>query len=421
VVSPLVVRGNGSQGTEIALSRLPCRSHRSDQILTYRSQRPPPPTAPSDFTHQRSRARRRTRRPPFVSRPRVRPARLQCPSAWRFVRLAFCKIACYSFWGYQLSQLIEAWQGRSGVAELVARQEADHTMLKATPQERKHILEYMAGQGPDETVQLAQKVYSERLHTVKHDIWDVHTDRGRWWVITNPTNLYSQEQFPNMDLALTFHIGLCLRIPRSEEHPPTTLALRPLVACWRTLDEASDALRQADEGEDFQAVGMRCREALITLAHVAQDLIPLPEGQERPKRSDVRAWSEVTANTLLPGPTHQERRGLLKSSADAAWKFANWLTHARGAHVSDAGAAIGSTEFTLSLFTTALIRYVRGVPDCCPTCGCNGSLPSEASTPVSRTRSMSAPPATSAGGLARRSSWCRHHPGRTVHLRKVSA
>jgi hypothetical protein len=72
---------------------------------------------------------------------------------------------------------------------------------------------------------------------------------------------------------------------------------------------------------------------------------------------------------VLPGSTHQERRGLLKSSADAAWKFANWLTHARGALVSDAEAAIGSTEFTLSLFTTALIRYVRGVPDRCPACG----------------------------------------------------
>jgi hypothetical protein len=210
---------------------------------------------------------------------------------------------------------------------------------------------------------------------VRHDIWDVHTDRGRWWVITNPTNLYSQVQFPNMDLALTFHIGLCLRIPRSQEESPADFTLGPLVACWRTLDEANDALRRAEEVEDFQAVGMRCREALITLVHVAQDLIALPEGQARPKRSDVRAWSELTANTILLGPTHQERCSLLKSSAEAAWKFANWLTHARGAHVSDAEAAIGSTEFTLSLYTAALIRYVRGVPDCCPTCGSQGLSP----------------------------------------------
>jgi hypothetical protein len=248
-------------------------------------------------------------------------------------------------------------------------------MLKATKHEREHIMEYMSSEAPDETVQLAQKVYSEQLHTVQHDIWDVHTECGRWWVITNPTKLYAQEQFPNMDLALTFHVGLCLRVPRSEEESPADLALGPLMACWRTLDEASEALRHAEEGEDFQAVGMRCREALITLGHVAQDLIPLPDGQARPKRSDFRAWSETTANATLPGPTHQERRSLLKSSADAAWKFANWLTHARGAHVSDAEAAIGAIEFTLSLYTKALVRYVRGVPDCCPTCGSQRLFP----------------------------------------------
>lgn len=49
--------------------------------------------------------------------------------------------------------------------------------------------------------------------------------------------------------------------------------------------------------------------------------------------------------------------------------FTNWLTHAREAHFNDAEAALASTELTLSLFTTALIRHIRGVPDRCPSCG----------------------------------------------------
>jgi hypothetical protein len=113
--------------------------------------------------------------------------------------------------------LIEERKGPWGVADLAALQQTNHKMLKATTQEREHILECMSDEALDEVVHLAQKVYSEQLHTVTHDIWDVHTDRGRWWVITNPTKLYSQDQFPNMDLALTFHIGLCMRIPRSAE------------------------------------------------------------------------------------------------------------------------------------------------------------------------------------------------------------
>ncbi len=98
-------------------------------------------------------------------------------------------------------------------------------MLKATEQEREHIMGYMSAEAPGEIVQFAQKVYSEQVHAVLHDIWDIHTNCGRWWVITNPTNLYSQDQFPNMDLALTFHVGLCLRIPRSEERSLTEFPL----------------------------------------------------------------------------------------------------------------------------------------------------------------------------------------------------
>ena len=52
-------------------------------------------------------------------------------------------------------------------------------MLKTTEQEREHVIGYMSDQAPDEVVQLAQKVYSEQVHAVQHDIWDVHTDRGR--------------------------------------------------------------------------------------------------------------------------------------------------------------------------------------------------------------------------------------------------
>jgi hypothetical protein len=116
-------------------------------------------------------------------------------------------------------------------------------MLRATEQERKHVLDYMSGQACDETIELAQKVYSEQVNTVRHDIWDVHTNRARWWVVTNPTNLYSQDQFPNMDLALTFHVGLCLRIPKSERPSLSELEVEPLIACWRALDDAVHDIR----------------------------------------------------------------------------------------------------------------------------------------------------------------------------------
>jgi hypothetical protein len=81
-------------------------------------------------------------------------------------------------------------------------------MLNANDDERQAIVDYLASQASDERVGLLQKVFTERLHDITYDIWDVHTEKERWWVITNPTNLYLQSQFPNMDLALTFHVGL---------------------------------------------------------------------------------------------------------------------------------------------------------------------------------------------------------------------
>lgn len=117
-------------------------------------------------------------------------------------------------------------------------------MLNANNDERQVIVDYLATQAPDERVDLLQKVYTERLHDITYDIWDVHTEKERWWVITNPTNLYLQSQFPNMDLALTFHVGLSLRIPRSGRHDIADLKVEPLLAAWRALDQAEEAKAQ---------------------------------------------------------------------------------------------------------------------------------------------------------------------------------
>lgn len=215
-------------------------------------------------------------------------------------------------------------------------------MLNATDHERQAIVDYLASQAPDERVELMQKLYSERLHGLTYDIWDVHTDKDRWWVITEPTYLYSQSQFPNMDLALTFHVGLCLRIPRSERQDVTDLPVEPLLGCWRAFQQAHDAIGSAQEVEDYQALGVRCRECLLSLVHSVQQAIAPPASAAPPKQSDFVGWAEAIADTALPGPSQKARRQLLKASANATWQFVNWLTHSRSAHFHDAEAALAA-------------------------------------------------------------------------------
>jgi len=92
----------------------------------------------------------------------------------------------------------------------------DKPMLPASQDEWAAIIGYYLSQSPGAEVTFLQKVYTEAVLGHRHDVWDVHASDGRWSVITNPTNLYSQAQFPNMDLAVTFHMGLSLRIPRTQ-------------------------------------------------------------------------------------------------------------------------------------------------------------------------------------------------------------
>jgi hypothetical protein len=248
-------------------------------------------------------------------------------------------------------------------------------MLPTTQEETDAVREYFEWQAPDLKITFMQKVYSEAVLSHRHDVWDIHTNKDRWWVITNPTNLYSQDQFPNMDLAVTFHIGLCLRIPRTEKQIVDDVRVVPFDSVFVKLAEASDALSGALKVADYQAVGVRCREVLLEFVGAAQDAAEWTK--EPPKRADFRGWTTLIANELLPGDSNKERRGLLKSTLESAWTFSNWLTHSKSATWPDGDMAIGSTEHAVSMATSLLVRELRGVPGQCPECGSPRLQPEE--------------------------------------------
>jgi hypothetical protein len=245
----------------------------------------------------------------------------------------------------------------------------DRLMLPATPEETQAIVDYMNWQAPDLKVEFLQKIYTENVLNHQHCVWDVHTNVDRWWVITNPANLYSQEQFPNMDLAVTFHVGLCLRVPRSEKQKLSDLPIEPLAECYRYVAEASEALDHAQEVADYQAIGVRCREALLAFTNAAQVAIPGGLSETKPKKGDFKAWVDHLCAVTMSGQTHEHRRLLFKTLLDSAWKFSNWLTHAKASRWQDAEAATSTVEHAISLGTSAVIRHLRGVPETCPACG----------------------------------------------------
>lgn len=126
--------------------------------------------------------------------------------------------------------------------------------------EAEDIRRYVELEAQDETVVHLEKVKAEVIQGKKIDVWDVHTNKNRWWVVTNLMNLYSQDDFPSLDYTLTFHVGLMARLAERNGRQPDPQNER-IAAAWRRLDQAEEALELADEAEEFQAVGMRCRES----------------------------------------------------------------------------------------------------------------------------------------------------------------
>jgi hypothetical protein len=242
-------------------------------------------------------------------------------------------------------------------------------MFKRDQQAEHSIRQYVEIQSNGEIVEHAERVTTEYVLGRRLEAWDVYTDKGRWWVITSPTNLYSQELFPSLDYAISFHVGVTARMMSEPDPGVPELEKMLMSSAWRRWEQAAEALDEAEEAEDFQAVGMRCRECLVAMIREIADPGMVPVGDAAPKRADVIAWSELIANHVARGDSSQSVRGYLKAVSRAGWQVVSWLTHASNATKSDAVLAIEATQHILGIFGTALFRHQHGIPDRCQHCG----------------------------------------------------
>ena len=241
-------------------------------------------------------------------------------------------------------------------------------MFRRDRDAEQRIRDYMESEGKEEVTH-AERIATEYVLGRKLEAWDVRTTKGRWWVITSPTNLYSQELFPSLDYTISFHVGVTARMMsrhRSGVEPMEELLLR---AAWRKWEQAGEAFDESEEAEDFQSVGMRCRESLIEMVKTLAKGEMVPVGTDAPKRADVVGWSELIADHVAHGASAEYIRKYLKTTAKSCWQLVSWLTHTSDATKLDAVAALESTQHVLAMFSAAVFRHVHGVPDRCPRCG----------------------------------------------------
>ncbi len=240
--------------------------------------------------------------------------------------------------------------------------------------QRDQIAEYVEWQvnkGTDNNHKVVhlERMKSETVFGTEHVVWDVHTNEpGRWWVITEPTNLYSHHEFPSLDYTLSFHIGVTARVAsRDAKTAPATRRDR-LRSVWRRWENAVDAIDTAREAEDFQAVGMKCRETLVDLAKALQRNVEVPEGQEKPKAADFVGWFTLISQHYARGQRNEHIRSYLKVNSKETWQLVNWLTHTSKASPHEAHLAIDATSNLLGMTTLVVMHAEALPPTTCPTC-----------------------------------------------------
>lgn len=249
----------------------------------------------------------------------------------------------------------------------VPAEELAQYSVERDPHSERDIADYVEGQAPDESVQYVEKVKQEVVFGDAYEIWDVTTDEDRWWVITNPTNLYSQRHFPSLDYTLSFHIGLMLRM-RSRSVVADSEKPTPFDEVFRRQAQARDRHDRAVEAEDYQAVGMQLRECLISLVASMRRYAPMPADDEQPPAADFAGWTNLLMNQLCSGSSNKTLRKHLKNTAQESWQLVNWLTHHRSASKTASSIAIHACSTVVGHFIQILERQKTDRTDQCPIC-----------------------------------------------------
>jgi hypothetical protein len=251
----------------------------------------------------------------------------------------------------------------------ISTQSLTNLLFKRDEQAERDIRSCVEWQANGESVEHAERVATEAVLGRRLEAWDVYTDKGRWWVITSPTNLYSQELFPSLDYTISFHVGVMARMMSEPDPGVSELEQSLMASAWRRWEQAAEVLDEAEEAEDFQAVGMRCRECLVAMVKSVAGPQMVPAEAEAPKRGDFTNWSELIADHIAHGDSAKRVRGYLKAVSQSGWQLVSWLTHASRATRADAMLAVDVTQHILATFSTALFRYNFSIPDRCARCG----------------------------------------------------
>lgn len=251
--------------------------------------------------------------------------------------------------------------GREYLAELTTQlQEADRELLAKIDRLRATLVSVSTG-GPkiDEVNHSYKQLYFEvdsELHKRGipnpiqfSDLWDWY---GRWSSGDLPS-YQSRREF----VAALFKPLIDRVRSGASDAEQTAISVEPTgwLRVDRTIGEIRKRLSEAYSEEQFQAVGLLCREAIISLAQAVYDRTKHPPLDEtEPSETDAKRMLESYISIELSGSSHEASR----RHAKAAYALAVDLQHRRTATFRQAALC---AEATASLVN--VIAIVSGHRD----------------------------------------------------------
>jgi len=229
---------------------------------------------------------------------------------------------------------------REGRAQLIAEIEAQRNLMTA-----------VATGGP--RIDSANGEYKERQQRIQDalselglrdpnpysDLWSWY---GKWSSGDLPTYQSRRQYIRDLYAPLVAYLS---------QAPATTASSPPgepsgWLRADRGLTKVWSQIEYARHEEDFQAVGLLCRETLISLAQVVYDPTRHATGEgKEPSPTDAKRMLEAYIEHELQGSSNEAARKYAKASLD----LANALQHKRTAGFRDAAMCAEATRAVLKL------------------------------------------------------------------------
>lgn len=178
-------------------------------------------------------------------------------------------------------------------------------------------------------------------------------EAGYLWAIDATT--FDGEAYLNPRITLPGREYLANLRSKTIYSPPDTSTAWPRVD--RAIGEIRRRLADAQNEEQFQAVGLLCREALISLAQAVHDPSRYPPTDGKiPSSSDAKRMFDAYIAIELSGSSHEAAR----RHAKAAYDLANDLQHRRTANYRQASLCVEATNSVVSVI--AIVSGHRDPP-----------------------------------------------------------